>query len=126
MLAAAVLAWAVYESLQATQALDNELSRERIATLAKDRVFVDVAPDRFLFLDTETTGLSGGAGTVVFALGLAHLEPDAVVFEQTFLRDFGEEAAMLGLLINASELLAFGTNVSSEFRTILESVLAEG
>jgi hypothetical protein len=48
-----------------------------------------------VFLDTETTGLSGGAGTVVFLTGLARLEQDRVVVEQAFLRAFADEAAML-------------------------------
>jgi uncharacterized protein YprB with RNaseH-like and TPR domain len=48
-----------------------------------------------LFVDTETTGLGGGAGTIVFNIGLAWFDEEAFVFEQLFLRDFGEEPAML-------------------------------
>ena len=36
-------------------------------------------------------GRSGGAGTVVFNIGLGWFEDDAFVFEQLFLREFGEE-----------------------------------
>ena len=32
-----------------------------------------LAPERILYLDTETTGLSGGAGTVAFLTGLGYL-----------------------------------------------------
>jgi uncharacterized protein YprB with RNaseH-like and TPR domain len=67
----------------------------RLATMAKSPSFAQLRPEECLFLDTETTGLAGGAGTVVFAYGLAWFEPDALVFEQLFLRDFGEEPAML-------------------------------
>jgi uncharacterized protein YprB with RNaseH-like and TPR domain len=51
----------------------------------------------FLFLDTETTGLYG-AGTVAFMVGVAFFEDDALVVRQYFLRDYGDEPAMLHLL----------------------------
>jgi len=69
--------------------------RERLAALAKDASLASLQPEHCLFLDTETTGLAGGAGTTVFAYGLAFFERDELVFEQLFLRDFGEEPAML-------------------------------
>ena len=57
-----------------------------------------LAPDdlrRPLFLDTETTGLSGGTGTVAFLVGLAWREADGLTLAQYFLRDFNEENALL-------------------------------
>lgn len=71
------------------------MDRQRLAALAKDEAFAALDPQQCLFLDTETTGLSGGAGTVVFAYGLGRIEAEEFVVEQTFLRDFGEELAML-------------------------------
>ena len=71
------------------------LDGERLAALARSELFAALRPEQCLFLDTETTGLAGGAGTVVFAYGLGFFEPDAFVVEQLFLRDFGEEPAML-------------------------------
>lgn len=56
----------------------------------------------FLFVDTETTGLHG-AGTLAFMVGVAFYEDDAFVSRQYFLRDHGDEPAMLWLL---DELLA--------------------
>lgn len=56
----------------------------------------------FLFLDTETTGLAG-AGTLAFMVGVAFFEGDAFVVRQFFLRDHGDEPAMLLLL---ADLLA--------------------
>lgn len=67
----------------------------RVAELTKQPAFAALSPEQLLFLDTETTGLSGGAGTVVFAYGLAFFAGDELVVEQLFLRDFGEEPAML-------------------------------
>ena len=60
----------------------------------------------FLFLDTETTGLAG-AGTLAFMVGVGFFESsakgDRFVVRQYFLRDHGDEPALLLLL---DELLA--------------------
>ena len=56
------------------------------------------APDelrRPLFLDTETTGLSGGTGTVAFLVGLAWREAEGLALAQYFLCDFDQENALL-------------------------------
>jgi uncharacterized protein YprB with RNaseH-like and TPR domain len=73
----------------------RSLDGERLALLAKDRTFATLDGSECLFLDTETTGLAGGAGTVVFAYGLAFFRAQELVVEQLFLRDFGEEQAIL-------------------------------
>ncbi len=51
-----------------------------------------------LYLDTETTGLSGGTGTTAFLIGLASVEGAEVVVEQFFLHRLSGEAAMLEAL----------------------------
>ncbi|MEZ5965202.1 MAG: ribonuclease H-like domain-containing protein [Planctomycetota bacterium] len=71
------------------------LDRERLAILAKDPTAAHLEVDRCLFLDTETTGLSGGAGTIVFLCGVAWFDGDDLVLEQIFLRAFAEEEAAL-------------------------------
>jgi hypothetical protein len=48
-----------------------------------------------LFLDTETTGLSGGTGTVPFLIGVARLETGGLVLEQYLLTAFAGEQALL-------------------------------
>ena len=50
---------------------------------------------RLLFLDTETTGLSGGAGTVAFEIGVGFIDERGMVIRQYVMRDYGEEGAML-------------------------------
>ena len=50
---------------------------------------------RCLFLDTETTGLSGGAGTVAFLVGLGFVEDETFVVEQYLMRDYADEPEML-------------------------------
>jgi hypothetical protein len=48
-----------------------------------------------LFLDTETTGLSGGTGTYAFMVGLAWWEGVEFVVEQYFMQDYIEERSLL-------------------------------
>lgn len=50
---------------------------------------------RCLFLDTETTGLSGGAGTVAFLVGVGFVEGESFVVEQYLMRDYGDEPELL-------------------------------
>ncbi len=68
-----------------------------LALLALDPLLAGCDPKRALYLDTETTGLSGGTGTVAFLLGLAMFDEHAGAFvlEQVFIKRLGEEAPML-------------------------------
>lgn len=50
---------------------------------------------RQVYIDTETTGLSGGSGTLAFLIGLAVVERDALVVTQYLITRFAGEAAML-------------------------------
>ncbi len=52
-------------------------------------------PRRWLFLDTETTGLAGGTGTYAFLIGVAWWEEDRLAVEQYFMRDYIEEPSLL-------------------------------
>ena len=51
--------------------------------------------DGAVFLDIETTGLSGGAGIHTFLVGLAWFEGDALVVQQSFLEGPEGERALL-------------------------------
>jgi hypothetical protein len=53
-----------------------------------------------LFLDTETTGLSGGTGTFAFMIGLGFFQEDGFLVQQLFMRDYIEERASLSILRN--------------------------
>lgn len=57
------------------------------------------------FLDTETTGLAGGAGTAAFLIGLGFVDGERFVVRQYFMRDYNEEPAMLTAL--AQDLAGF-------------------
>lgn len=51
-----------------------------------------------VFIDTETTGLSGGAGTYVFLIGAAKYSGDKILLSQFFLSDPALESAQLASL----------------------------
>ncbi len=74
------------------------LDMRLVAVLANDPALIDFDYSQALFLDTETTGLSGGTGTVAFLIGLGWFEGDAFITRQIFARDFAEEKATLAHL----------------------------
>ena len=55
-------------------------------------------PERWCFLDTETTGLAGGAGAYAFLVGVGRIGPEGFRIRQFFMRDYGEEASLLWAL----------------------------
>jgi uncharacterized protein YprB with RNaseH-like and TPR domain len=57
-----------------------------------------VGLDRVVFLDTETTGLAGGAGTLAFLIGIGRFTPAGFRLRQYFLRHPGEEPGLLEAL----------------------------
>jgi uncharacterized protein YprB with RNaseH-like and TPR domain len=52
-------------------------------------------PKRWAFLDTETTGLAGGAGTYAFLIGVGSIDEEGFRVRQFFMRDFGDEPSLL-------------------------------
>lgn len=52
-------------------------------------------PSDFIFIDTETSGLSGGVGTWVFMIGVVRQIGDSFIAKQFFMRNPAEERAML-------------------------------
>jgi uncharacterized protein YprB with RNaseH-like and TPR domain len=75
----------------------REASAGMLALLALDPTLSAADPARMLYVDTETTGLSSGAGTVPFLIGMAWFDRQAgaLVIEQLLLRQLGEETPML-------------------------------
>lgn len=53
---------------------------------------------KWVFLDTETTGLAGGSGTLAFLIGVGFITADGFVLKQFFVRDHGEEKSALSAL----------------------------
>lgn len=69
-----------------------------IAFSAVDDELVEFNPETAVFVDTETTGLAGGTGTVTFLVGAGYFQDGYFVLDQCFMRDYHEEEAMLAYL----------------------------
>jgi hypothetical protein len=65
------------------------------AELAARPDLSSASPEGLVFLDTETTGLAGGAGTLVFLVGVGSVVQGEFRMRQYFLRHPDEEPAML-------------------------------
>ena len=55
-------------------------------------------PERWAFLDTETTGLAGGSGTYAFLIGVGRITANGFHLRQFFMRDYDEEPSLLAAL----------------------------
>ena len=71
---------------------------EHVALSANDTDLRDFTPETAIFLDTETTGLAGGSGTVAFLVGAGYFDGTSFRLEQAFMRDFDDEEPMLRYL----------------------------
>lgn len=69
---------------------DEKLSRKTRTALEN--------PEKWLYLDTETTGLAGGTGTYAFLTGIAWWDAGGLQVEQFFMRDFADEHSVLSEL----------------------------
>jgi uncharacterized protein len=75
--------------------------------LTGDERLRELAFREALFLDTETTGIAGGTGTVAFMVGLGWFDEGGFTVEQYFMRDYPEERACLGRLKERLEAFRF-------------------
>jgi len=66
--------------------------------LSKDERLKELDFKKALFLDTETTGLTGGTGTFAFMVGLGFFHENEFSIHQFFMRDYSEERSSLSLL----------------------------
>ncbi len=76
---------------------------------------------RWVYLDTETTGLAGGAGTLAFLIGAASVTREGFALKQWFIREHGEEASALASL--SCYLSDFDTLVSYNGRSYDQPLL---
>lgn len=85
-------------------------SAQHIAFSASDEELGDFDPRKAVFVDTETTGLMGGAGTVAFLIGVGYFVDDIFRLDQCFMRDYDDEEPMLEYL---NELFAKADTIVS-------------
>lgn len=84
------------------------VSASTVAALALDEGLAGVDAARMLLVDTETTGLHGGSGTLPFVIGLAWFDGGELVVRQLFVPRPGHERPLLQRLaerLNASSVL---------------------
>lgn len=79
---------------------------QTVAQWAKDKRITRCTAKDFIFIDTETTGLSGGTGTYAFLIGAGKFVDDDFQFIQFFMRNPAEEPAQLFAL---EEFIASGS-----------------
>jgi uncharacterized protein YprB with RNaseH-like and TPR domain len=68
------------------------------ADVAQQSGLSSIPLEHLAYLDTETTGLAGGAGTLVFLIGVGRFVDGVFRLRQYFLRDPADEPAMLTAL----------------------------
>ena len=73
-------------------------STHKLSHLVGDKRISEIDIRKTVFLDTETTGLSGGAGTFIFLIGLGYFTENQFCVRQYFMRDYNEEQALLSAL----------------------------
>jgi hypothetical protein len=71
------------------------ISGETLALLSRDSAFSERDLSTALFLDLETTGLSGGVGVVPFLVGLGYYREGQFHLLQFFLGELAEEESMI-------------------------------
>ena len=69
------------------------------------------------FLDTETTGLAGGAGTLPFLTGIARFEGEQFVVEQLLVENYGLEVPSLEYLRHRLNQRAVSSRSMAKFLT---------
>jgi uncharacterized protein len=69
-----------------------------LAEWAHEPHLSEMSSTNFAFLDTETTGLSGGVGTYAFLIGVARFEDDGLHLAQFFMSDPSLEPGQLAAL----------------------------
>lgn len=88
----------------------HTIAPETVSILASEPELADFDLREAVFLDTETTGLAGGAGTAAFLIGAGWMEGDRFRVRQYFMRDYHEEGALLHAL--EEDLAAFSRIVT--------------
>ncbi len=81
--------------------LDDWLRHDALtaARLARDDALAQAELRSLAFIDTETTGLAGGSGTLVFLVGVGRWDGDSFLVRQYFLSDPNDEPALLTALV---------------------------
>jgi uncharacterized protein YprB with RNaseH-like and TPR domain len=97
-----------------------ELPHDLLYSLSKGAIPA-AAPTKWAFVDTETTGLSGGSGTCAFLIGLGSIDSEGFRVRQFFMRDYNEEHSMLHSL--AEHLTRFDVLITYNGKSFDQPIL---
>jgi hypothetical protein len=81
---------------------------EGLSVVTKENLALEISPGKSIFIDTETTGLSGGTGTVAFLIGCMVCEEEGFLLHQFFMEDYASEPLLLeslGTLLTGKRFL---------------------
>lgn len=116
------------ETLYSLGQLHGSYEISDLASLAPDLlaslsggVIGSAQPSAWAFLDTETTGLAGGAGTYAFLIGVGSIDDQGFRVRQFFMRDYNEEASVLHSL--AAYLARFSVLITYNGRSYDQPLL---
>jgi tetratricopeptide (TPR) repeat protein len=98
----------------------QELPRGLLAAISEGAI-PESDPREWAFLDTETTGLAGGSGTVAFLVGVGRITERGFQVRQFFMREHGEEPSLLHAL--AAHLTQFRILITYNGRTYDQPLL---
>jgi len=89
-----------------------KITGEVLALLSHDMAFRELDLSTALFLDLETTGLSGGVGVIPFLVGVGFFEGENFTVRQFFLGELAAEEAMMSELDRFFQTGAFRSVIS--------------
>jgi uncharacterized protein YprB with RNaseH-like and TPR domain len=98
----------------------QQLPHDLLGVLNEEQVPA-VRPERWAFLDTETTGLAGGSGTYAFLIGVGRITAQGFALRQFFMREYAEEKSLLAAL--AKHLEEFDVLVTYNGKTYDQPLL---
>ncbi|HXE12925.1 MAG TPA: ribonuclease H-like domain-containing protein [Bryobacteraceae bacterium] len=99
----------------------SELPPDLLGILNIDSEVPPSPPERWAFLDTETTGLMGDSGVYAFLIGVGRITKDGFSVRQFFMREYAEEKSVLTAL--SGHLENFDTLVTYNGKTYDQPLL---
>ena len=87
-----------YDLAEVSGGLLGYADGQTLSIVCRAEGFGDWDITRAAFVDTETTGLMGGTGTVAFLIGLGYVADGRFTVEQFFMQDYDVEQEMLSRL----------------------------
>lgn len=85
----------VKETFPLAEVALSSISYDTLTMMLGEAPKQSIAPRDLLFLDTETTGLSRGVGTLAFLCGTGYVQGEHFVVDQRLMRDYDEEPFVL-------------------------------